>query len=146
MKMFKRIGAVALALVLVVTLFAACGKKTVAEQMIGSWRDSAGVIGFDFGENGEGKIIALDFTMPVVNVSLKGEYDMTYTVTTDENDVSTLHISFSYVIPINLDLKVEIEGDILRLTHESGLSYTMTRVTEADTTTPADAASESVSE
>ncbi|MBR6314065.1 MAG: hypothetical protein IKR49_05435 [Clostridia bacterium] len=145
MKMFKRIGALALALALIVTLFAACGKPSVEKQIIGSWRDSAGVIGFDFAEEGVGKLIALDFTVPVLNISLKGEYDMTYTLSTDDNDVTTLHISFNYVIPINLDLTVEIDNDIMRLSHESGLSYTMTRVTETDAA-PAENASEPLSE
>ena len=145
MKMFKRIGALALALALIVTLFAACGKPSVEKQIIGSWRDSAGIIGFDFEENGFGKLIALDFTVPVLNISLKGDYDMTYTLSTDDNDVTTLHISFDYVIPINFDLTVEIDNDIMRLTHESGLTYTMTRVVEADTAPAADA-SEPLSE
>ena len=142
MKTMKRFGAIALVLALIVTLFAACGKPSVKEQLVGSWRDSAGIIGFDFNEDGTGSIVALDFTLPILNISLKGNYDMNYTVATDDNDVTTLHISFDYAVPISLDFTITVDGDILKLAHESGLNYTMTRVVEADT----DAAGEPVSE
>ncbi len=39
-----------------------------------------------------------------------------------------------------------VDGDILRLNHETGLSYTMTRVVESDTAPATDNASEPVSE
>ena len=140
MKHLKKIGALALVLALVVTLFAACGKPTVQEQIVGSWRDSAGILGFDFAADGTGKIVAGDFTLPIVNIAKKGEYDMTYTVATDDNDVTTLHISFTFAVPINLDFTIQLDGDILRLNHDSGLSYTMTRVVESDTAPASDAA------
>ena len=146
MKAYKRICALALVLTLVISLFAACGKPSVQEQIIGSWRDSTGIIGFDFGENGAGKIVAGDFTIPVINISLKGDYDMTYSIETGENDVTKLHISFTFAVPINLDFTMQLDGDILRLTHDSGLNYTLTRVVEADTSAAADGASEAVSE
>jgi len=144
MKQLKKICALALVLTLSLSLFAACGKLTLQEQILGSWRDSSGIIGFDFGENGAGKIVAADFTLPIVNIPINGSFDMSYTISTDENDVTTLHISFTFAVPVNLDFTIELDGDILRLSHESGLSYTLTRVVE---TAPAsDNASEPVSE
>lgn len=143
MKQMKTIGALALVLILAVSLFAACGKPSVQEQIVGSWRDSAGILGFDFNADGTGKIVAGDFTLPIVNIALKGEYDMTYTVTTDEESgVTTLHISFTFAVPINLDFTIQLDGDILRLSHESGLNYTMTRAAESDSAPASEAASE----
>ena len=90
MKQTKRITALVLALVMIVSLFAACGKPDPKKELVGSWRDSAGILGFDFNEDGTGKIVAGDFTIPIVRISLKGEYDMTYSVETDDNDVTTV--------------------------------------------------------
>ena len=146
MKKTAKITALVLALVMIVSLFAACGKPDPKKALVGSWRDSAGILGFDFNEDGTGNIVAADFTLPIINISLKGTYEMTYTVETDENDVTTLHISFTFAVPVNLDFTITVDGDILRLSHESGLNYTMTRVVESDTAPATDNASQPVSE
>ena len=146
MKKTAKITAFVLALVMIVSLFAACGKPDPQKALVGSWRDSAGILGFDFNEDGTGNIVAADFTLPIINISLKGTYEMTYTVETDENDVTTLHISFTFAVPVNLDFTITVDGDILRLSHESGLNYTMTRVVESDTAPATDNASQPVSE
>lgn len=140
MQHLKKFCALALVLTLALTLFAACGKPSVQEQLVGSWRDSTGILGFDFAADGTGKIVAADFTLPIVNIAVSGSYDMTYTVETDDSDVTTLHISFTFAVPINLDFTIQVDGDILRLSHESGLAYTLTRAVEADDAPASEAA------
>ena len=143
MKTAKRLCAIALVLTLAITVFAACGKKpTVQEQLVGSWRDSSGVLGLDLNADGTGNIVALDIDLPIIS-SLKGEFKITYTVETSEEGVTTLHVKLDYVLPINLDFTITLNEDILTLKHSTGLSYTLTRQTETDTTAPAsDAVSE----
>jgi len=144
MKHLKQFGALALVLMLIVSLFAGCGKPDPQKQLVGSWRDSTGILGFDFKEDGTGSIVAADFTLPIVNLPLKGSFDMTYTVTTDDNDVTTLQVAFTFVVPVNLEFTISIDGDILKLQHSTGLNYTLTRVAETDTQSTQAPASDAV--
>ena len=63
----KKITAIALVLVLVVSLFAACSASP-SKQILGAWRDSTGTVGYEFKEGNICSITYADVTVPVFNI------------------------------------------------------------------------------
>ena len=56
MKNLKKLAVVLLALVMVVTVFAACDiKLTPQQKILGAWRDSTGTMGYEFLEKQNNK-------------------------------------------------------------------------------------------
>lgn len=142
MKQVKRFGALFVVLALVVTLFASCGVP-VEKAIIGSWRDSTGGFGLDLMEGGKARIVAGDFTIPILNIKLNNGQDATYVITKDDNDVNYLTVSFTFAVPVNLEFTFTLDDDILKLNYtKANLNYTLTRVDPAEETPAADAASD----
>ena len=118
MKSLKKLAVVVLALVMVVSVFAACDLKITPQQKIlGSWRDSTGTMGYEFLENNACKITYADVVIPIINLPYNGTVDGTYSVTKDE--AGSYHVSVTFNIlskTLTKDYIFTVEGNALNLT------------------------------
>lgn len=118
MKNLKKLAVVLLALVMVVSAFAACDVKITPEQkLLGAWRDSTGTMGYEFLENNACKITYADVTIPIINITYDGTVDGTYSVTKDES--GSYHVTVIYTIlskSVTKDYIFSVDGNALTLT------------------------------
>lgn len=125
MKNLKRILAVALTVILVMTVFTAC-VKTPEKQILGSWRDSTQTMGYEFKENNAVTITFLDITVPIVNLPYKGTVEGTYQIT--KRDDGNHYVTITYTVfatSITRDYMFKIDGNALTLTDVSDGSVTV---------------------
>ena len=117
MKNVKKLAVVLLALVMVVSVFAACDiKLTPQQKILGAWRDSTGTMGYEFLENNLCKITYADVTIPIINISYDGTVDGTYSVSKDEAD--QYHVTITYTIlskSVTKDYIFSVDGNALTL-------------------------------
>ena len=148
MKHLKKTISVLLVFVLAFTLLASCAN--VEKDIVGSWRESTGKLGYDFADNGTMKIHYLDFTIPVIGTKLSSDIDGTYTLEKGEDGEYHLKISYTLLANINEEYIVTVDHDILTMTNTTTQNtYTLTRAAEASapaTTTAATTAAAAVSE
>lgn len=126
MKNVKKLAAILLTLVMVVSVFSACDIKiTPAQKLIGSWRDSTGTMGFEFFENGICKVTLLDIN--ILGFPVNGALDGTYTVTKGEDDLNHLTVVCSIrSINFTREYTFDVDKSSLRLTDVSnGESYVL---------------------
>ncbi len=140
MKNLKKLAVVLLALVMVVSVFAACDIKiTPAQKLMGAWRDSTGTMGYEFQENGICKITYADVVIPIINYPYNGTIDGTYSVTKDEAD--NYHVTITYTIlskSITKDYIFNVDGAALNLTDTAdGTVTTLIAYTDPATQTTA---------
>ena len=141
MKNLKKLAVVLLALVMVVSVFAACDIKITPEQkLLGSWRDSTGTTGYEFLENGACKITYADITIPIINITYDGTVDGTYSVSKD--DAGAYHLTVIYTIlskSVTKDYTFKVDGNALTLTDTADGTVT-TLMAYADPATQTSAA------
>lgn len=116
MKNLKRILAVALTAILVMTLFTAC-VKTPEKQILGSWRDSTQTMGYEFKENNLVTVTFLDITVPIVNLPYKGTVEGTYQIT--KRDDGNHYVTITYTVfatSVTKDYMFKVDGSALTLT------------------------------
>lgn len=116
MKNLKRILAVALTAILVMTLFTAC-VKTPEKQILGSWRDSTQTMGYEFKENNLVTVTFLDITVPIVNLPYKGTVEGTYQIT--KRDDGNYYVTITYTVfatSVTKDYMFKVDGAALTLT------------------------------
>ena len=118
MKSLKKIAVVLLAVVMVVSVFAACDIKITPQQKImGAWRDSTGTMGYEFLDNNLCKITYADIVVPFLNIPYNGTVDGTYSVSKDEAD--NYHVTITFTIlskSITKDYIFTVDGNALNLT------------------------------
>ena len=92
MKNVKRIAAVLLVAVMLLSTFAACGLfgGSPEKKIIGVWRDSTGVSGYEFKEGGACVVTLADVS--IIDASING----TYSVTKGEDD--NYYVSITYTV------------------------------------------------
>lgn len=109
MKNVKRIAAVLLAALLILTTFAACSSPE--KDIIGVWKDSTGMTGYEFRDGGTCKVTLLD--VAIIDGSVEG----TYTIT--EKDDGNHYVTVSYTLlyaSVTDEFKFTVEENILTLT------------------------------
>ena len=118
MKSLKKIAVVLLAVVMVVSVFAACDIKITPQQKImGAWRDSTGTMGYEFLDNNLCKITYADIVVPFLNIPYNGTVDGTYSISKDEAD--NYHVTITFTIlskSITKDYIFTVDGNALNLT------------------------------
>ena len=141
MKHLKKLAVVLLALVMVVSVFAACDIKITPEQKIlGAWRDSTGTMGYEFLENNACKITYADVKIPIINITYDGTDDGTYSVSKDE--AGLYHVTVIYTIlskSVTKDYIFSVDGNALTLT-DTADSTTTTLLAYTDPATQTSAA------
>ena len=117
MKNVKRIAALVLSVLVILTAFTACGGKSPDKLIIGSWRDSTGTPGYEFKEDGSCIITYADVVVPIINIKYTGETVGTYSVT--ELEDGTFNVKIIYTIlnkSITREYKFTVENNALYLT------------------------------
>ena len=145
--MAKKVTALGLVLAVVVCCFSACA-FTPDKKIIGSWKDSTGVVGLEFKEGGvckiSGNASAISSLLSGVSLDTEG----TYTVVKDEATKEYhLTMTFSLIIPVNLEYVItEVNKDVLTLTTvDSGKVYSFVADKAAATSSSAAASSDASS-
>ncbi|MDO4380044.1 MAG: hypothetical protein Q4D20_04130 [Clostridia bacterium] len=141
--MTKKITALVLVLAVVVCCFSACA-LTPDKKILGSWKDSTGVVGLEFKEGGvckiSGNAAAISSALSAFSVDSEG----TYTIVKDEATKEYhLTLNFNFVISVKLEYVItDISKDVLTFTSvDSGKVYSF--VADNGTTTSSAPASDS---
>lgn len=138
MKNVKRIAAVVLCVLVVLTAFTACGGKSPDKLIIGAWRDSTGTTGYEFKEDGSCVITYADVVVPIINIKYTGETIGTYSIT--ELEDGTFNVKIIYTIinrSITKEYKFTVENNALYLTDITDGTQTVYLAYEPTTTTSA---------
>lgn len=140
MKSAKRAAVVVLAVLVVLTAFAACGGKSPDKLIIGAWRDSTGTTGYEFREDGSCIITYADVVVPIINVRYTGETTGTYGIT--EHEDGSFNVKVTYTIlskSITKEYRFTVENSALTLTDIADGTQTVYMAYEpATTSAPAD--------
>lgn len=135
MKNLKRVLAVVLTAILVLSVFSACA-ITPEQKLLGAWRDSTGTMGYEFKENNVCVITYLDVMIPIVNLPYKGDINGTYQVSKREDGNYYVTITFTvFASSVTRDYMFNVDGNALTLTDVSDGSVTvyMAHETQAET-------------
>lgn len=98
---------------------------TVSELIIGKWRDSANISGYEFYEDGRVDITYVDLTLPILNIPIEGTVTGSYTLSGDK-----LTIIYSlYTQTFDESYTVSIENNVMSLSSFGDLS-TYSKVSE----------------
>lgn len=136
MKTISRISALALAVLMMLTLFTACG-PTPQEQLVGTWKDSTGTTGYTFNENGTCTIAYADINISILGFEYDSTIDGVYTVEkrTDDN----YYVTITYTVlskSVTEDYMFVVEDSALTLTDTADNTVT-TYIRAVETTTAA---------
>lgn len=131
---FKKVAAIALVLCVLVGTFAACA-LTPAGKLVGSWRDSTGITGYEFKKDNLCTITYANFSLPILG-TINGSFDGAYSV--DKRDDGNHYVTIKYTLyskTFEECYMFTVDGDTLTLVNvETGASKTLMAYTPAETT------------
>lgn len=108
-------------------------KDELSELILGKWRDSADMSGFEFFPDGIVEITYVNLTVPVINLPVNGTTKGSYSL---EGDKLTTKFSI-YSATIEDTYKVSVKGNELSMTNlEDSETATYLRAKETETTEP----------
>lgn len=108
----------------------------LSQLIIGKWRDSADMSGYEFYEDGTFELTYVNLTIPFINLPIEGTAKGTYTISGDK---ITTSISI-YTASIGDTFTASVENNTLTLVSSDGDKSTYSKVTtdeEVETTTQA---------
>lgn len=120
MKNVKRIVSVLLAALVILTCFAACSSPE--KDILGVWKDSTGMAGYEFREGGTCTITLLD--LPAISIGSNGGVEGTYSIVKKEDD--NYYVTITYTL-----LYTSVQDEYLFTVSEDVL--TLTKVNEDGT-------------
>lgn len=116
MKHIKKILVISLAVLMVLTVFTACSASP-EKKLIGSWRDSTAMTGYEFKEDGKCVITFADVKVPILNVDLNSDVDGVYTVAKREDGNYYVNITYTlYSKSVTKDYMFVVDESSLTLT------------------------------
>ena len=119
MKHIKKILVIALAALMVLTVFTACSASP-EKKLIGSWRDSTGITGYEFKE--DGKCVITFAEILFINGSVDGVYSVS------KRDDGNYYVTITYTLhkkSFTEDYMFVVEDSSLTLTDTSDSSVTV---------------------
>lgn len=107
--------------------------ENLSDKILGKWRDSADMSGFEFFEDGTVEITYVNLTVPIINIPVNGTTKGVYTI---EGDKLTTKFTI-YSATIEDTYTVSVNGNNLSMTNLDGNETTtyMRVKKEAETTT-----------
>lgn len=115
MKHIKKILAITLAALMVLTLFTACSASP-EKKLLGSWRDSTGMTGYEFKEDGKCVVTFADVKVPILNVNFNGAVDGVYSVAKRDDGLYYVTITYTiYAKSVTKDYMFTVEESALTL-------------------------------
>lgn len=109
MKNVKRIAAVLLTAIVILTCFTACSSPK--KDILGAWRDSTGMAGYEFLEDGVCKVTVLDVAI------IDGTINGTYTIAKKDDGNYYVTVSYTLLYTSVIDeFMFAVDGNVLTLT------------------------------
>lgn len=136
MKHIKKILAITLAALMVLTLFTACSASP-EKKLLGSWRDSTGMTGYEFKEDGKCVVTFADVKVPILNVNFNGAVDGVYSVAKRDDGLYYVTITYTiYAKSVTKDYMFTVEESALTLqdTADNTVTVLMAYTTPAEST------------
>ncbi len=125
MKHIKKILVIALAALMVLTVFTACSASP-EKKLLGSWRDSTGMTGYEFKEDGKCVVTFADVKVPILNVNFNGAVDGVYSVAKRDDGLYYVTVTYTiYAKSVTKDYMFTVEESALTLTDTTDNSVTV---------------------
>lgn len=140
MSNLKKIAAWLLLIIIPVVSLAGCGSKAekettkvnnLKEEIVGVWRDSADISGYEFREDGSVDVTYVNITVPIFNIPINGTATGTYII--DGNTVTVKYSIYTKTIAQTYTAVVENNALIMKDV-QSGEEATYLRTVPEKTT------------
>lgn len=116
MKNVKRAVVIVLSVLVILSAFTACGGKSPEKLILGAWRDSTGITGYEFKEDGKCVVTLMDVSLgshKVFDNNIQG----TYSIAKQEDGSYNVKIIYNILTAtITKEYKFVVENSSLQLT------------------------------